>query len=130
MFDHWIYDADSWCEFCLPVPADSPEVADGSGEQDTPAHCSQCRRPLEHSLTSDGVGYAVGALLSYLRDPDRQAWRLVVCDTPGDYFHGSREIEVLRGWAEELRNYALTPRQTVTVELFLKRTAPPTAAVA
>ena len=129
MFPHWCYDADSYCADCLPVPTDHPDAYDGSGEQDTPAHCSQCRRPLEHSLTSDGVGYAVGALLSYLRDPDRHAWRLGVCDTPGDYFHGSREIEVLRGWAEELRNYALSPRQSVAVELFLKRTAP-TAAVA
>lgn len=73
MFDHWIYDSASWCEFCLPVPTDSPDVADGSGEQDTPAHCCECHRPLEHSLTTAGVAYAIDALLGYLKDPGRQA---------------------------------------------------------
>lgn len=130
MFPHWCHEAESYCTDCLPVPTDHPDAYDGSGEQDTPAHCSVCSCPLEHSLTSAGVTYAVGALLDYLREPDRQAWRLAPVDDQRSYYRGGRQIEVMRGWAEELRNYALSPRQSVAVELFLKRTAPPTAAAA
>ena len=65
MFNHYIYDSESYCERCLPkVTGESLKLSleiaqENEGEQDTPANCSRCGRPLKYSLTTDGVDYVL-----------------------------------------------------------------------
>jgi hypothetical protein len=121
----YCYDADVYCEYCLPVNTGHPEVCCASGESDTPQHCCGCHQPLEYSLTSDGVEY----VMEYLREslekgPDE--WNVIRKDhgeDDKDYYKGCRAIEVERDWAGQLQWYGLSKEDERTVDLFLAVTA-------
>ena len=52
---HFHFDGEEYCEDCLPGPGE-PDY----GEQDYPAHCCRCHKPLDCTLTKDGVAYVMG----------------------------------------------------------------------
>jgi hypothetical protein len=122
MSGHYHYECDEYCENCLPVASDSPEVCSDGGEQDTPANCCVCHRPLDYSLTSEGVQY----VLEYIREslaagPDE--WNKVHDCYKGTYYEGSRHVEIVRDWAADLQNYSLDERDKKLVDFFLEVTA-------
>lgn len=123
--ENYIYKGDHYCYGCLPVNTDHPGVMDGSGEQDCPAHCHLCSIPLAYSLTTHGVQYVIDALLSALDEWPKRGTQIV---TDGGYYHGCRQIEVCRDWAEDLRWYSLDVKDKFIVEQFMALTggdAPP-----
>jgi hypothetical protein len=121
--DAFIYQADLYCEDCAVAimarlteegkrPADpfnehtydsdnypKGPYPDGGGEADYFAHCAECREFLCNPLTSEGVRHVTEALDEYLAHKDGAA-------------------DVLDVWAEELRDYALTPDQTRTLHAY------------
>lgn len=66
MDDNYLYEGETYCPMCLPVASNHPDVHDGGGEQDTPAHCSVCRRPVKYDLTPEGVQYVIDAMVDTL----------------------------------------------------------------
>ncbi len=118
--ENYLYRGDHYCYPCLPVVTDHPEVYDASGEQDTPAHCYVCSIPLSYSLTSHGVQYVIDALLDELAHWPERGTQLILDTT---YYHGCRQIEICRGWAEEIRWYSLDAKDKFIVDRFLEVTA-------
>lgn len=120
--EHYIYDSDCYCYSCLPVPTDDPAVHDGSGEQDTPAHCSICDVPLSYELTKEGVEYVIEHLVGDLAAGPEEWERRI--DRPDTYYNGCRHIEISRDWAEYIKDYSLSYKDEFIVETFLRLTAP------
>ena len=121
MDEHYIYDADSWCLACLPVPCTNPEVADGDGEQDTPANCNRCGRPLKYSLTQEGMAYVLDAVMESLRD---QEWELIDEEVES-YYKGMPNCVVVRDWVTNLvKNYGLSRTSRALCDGFLIITKP------
>lgn len=120
--ENYVYDCACYCYPCLPVETDHPKVDDGSGEQDTPAHCSVCDVPLNYLLTLDGVAYVIDKLLDEL-DEGQEEWDKRI-DRPGTFYHGCRHVEITRDWAKDLKSYCLDRRDKFIVETFLEATAP------
>ena len=123
MEENYIYGCECFCGDCLPVSGNHPEVCDGSGEQDSPANCSNCGCPVDYSLTSEGVAYVLEALRDALRESREERDRIMPMRGTGEetmtYWHGSRHIEIVRNWAEELTNYYLSRKDKEFVERFL-----------
>lgn len=129
MFNHYIYDSESYCERCLPkVTGESLKLSleiaqENEGEQDTPANCSRCGRPLKYSLTTDGVDYVLEKIQDILDEGPRRWNRVYKSPRKPDYYKGCRSCDVVRDWAEDLREYYLTDQQKQLVDRFLALTA-------
>jgi hypothetical protein len=119
---HYHLQCEEWCEDCLPVPVDSPEVDYDQGEQDTPANCCACGEPLDCSLTSEGVAYVLEAIRDSLREGREARNRLVPDDDRLSYYRGSRHCEIVRDWAKDLLNYGLIGQDRTLVAHYLSRT--------
>jgi len=121
---HYHYDCEEWCEQCLPVPADSEEVGYDGGEQDTPAHCAGCGRPLDYRLTAEGVEYVVATLRDALEtgiDDHIIPAKGTAEEELSDYYHGSPHYEITRDWARELSGYGgLSDEDEATVARYLE----------
>ncbi len=87
------------CEFCAP---DSWEECDG-GESDSPQHCS-CGRPLEGSLTSDGITYVLDQAEETARDG--YTGTTGIGNGP-PYYVGSPMWAVVSEWIDSLSWYHL-----------------------
>jgi hypothetical protein len=118
---HYHYNCDEYCEYCLPVDEDSPEVDYDSGEQDSPAHCCVCHQPLEYSLTSDGIEYVLEALREELAKPAEERNKVHECYN-GTHYEGCRHVEITRDWAEHIKWYGLAQEDQELVEKFLEET--------
>lgn len=148
----YIYQADLWCDDCthtllntLPKPEDPenessfdsdhyPKYAgDDGGESDCPEHCGGCRCPLGNPLTDHGVTHVLDSIHESLEEAVTKgrtaAWDFLCSEAnnyPKDnYFHGSRHVEILRGWAEQLSDYNLERDEKALVDLFLELSAKP-----
>jgi len=117
---HYHYNYEEWCEDCLPV---SPAEADwDDGEQDTPANCSCCGRPLDYTLTTDGVNYVIEQLCIVMSTGidthiiPNMGTAEEECLT---YYHGMPHYEIMRDWARDLSNYFLNPEDQEIVGYFL-----------
>ena len=90
---HFHFDGEEYCEDCLPGPGE-PDY----GEQDYPAHCCRCHKPLDCTLTKDGVAYVIEAL-----------------QQPLDWHYA-----IVRYWAQTLLNYSLSDSDRKIVTDFLE----------
>ena len=121
---NWAYDADLYCEQCLPVSIHHPGVADGSGEQDSPAHCCGCGRPLDYSLTTEGVAYVIDRIRESLRTREHLSSTTIDHDHAPAYYKGSPIYAITRDWAEDLSWYNLSVKDENLVRRYLELTAP------
>jgi hypothetical protein len=92
-----------------------------SNETDTPQNCCQCSRLCEYCLTEGGVRYVLETLVDALADGIDTG----IIDEPGDYYHGSRQVEILVDWAKDLRDYSLNKTQQFIVDTFLTEATKP-----
>jgi hypothetical protein len=120
MNGHYHYDGEEYCEYCLPADAAGPDVDIDAGGQDTPANCSVCGRPLDYSLTPDGVDYVLSAVEKALADGPG-VWGALY-DGAGTYYRGARRVEIVRDWARDLLGYRLAEGRREMVQDFLART--------
>jgi len=116
---HYHYDCDEYCDECLPVGENSSLVEYDMGEQDSPANCCQCHRPLDYSLTQEGVKYVLGHLKNCIKNGID--WNIYDCYV-GSYYEGMPHCAVVRDWAFELKNYFLTEEEEEIVDKFLELT--------
>lgn len=102
---------------------------EGGGEADTCHHCAGCGVPLENSLTSDGVNHVLEAMRESLQEAvdggRATTWdRIMPLKGTGEetmtYWHGSRHVEIVRGWAEQIQGYMLEKDESALVILFLE----------
>jgi hypothetical protein len=107
-----------FCEFCAPEGAVAYDH--GGGESDCPENCAACHRPLENSLTSDGVEYVMEHIRDELRMPAEYRNASATHWTDGDYYKGCTLTAVVRDWAEQLRWYdGLSERDERVIEWYL-----------
>lgn len=108
--------------------------SNGGGESDSPAHCGACGVPLENDLTSDGVEYVLGAIRESLEEAVEKgrtiAWdRIMPLKGTGEesqtYWHGSRHVDIVREWANQISNYNLEKDESTLVSLFLELSEAP-----
>lgn len=122
MSGHYHYNCEEYCDDCLPVATDHPDVDLDSGDQDSPAHCCKCHRPLDYTLTNDGVNYVIENLLKEIDSEDRDT---VYPCYEGTYYTGSRHCEITRDWAKHLKDHYLSQKDREIVETFLTLTETP-----
>lgn len=117
-------DADIYCLEHCPYP-DACVYDHGAifadSESDTPENCAICLAPINSSLTGDGVAYVLDTARDMLRTP-RDERNTVSHEYDGTYWEGSRRVEIVRAWIERLYWYALTPRESRFMDLFMSRT--------
>ncbi len=95
----YIDEADTYCELC--APEESQEVF-GGRECDAPEHCSICHRPLEYSLTPDGVWYVIEAVLEAL---ENGLDATVYSCYEGTYYEDSPHFAIVEDWVKHLSGY-------------------------
>ena len=149
----YIYSADEFCEQCGEkiiaaitaeghAPADPSDessfdsdefpkyVGEHDGSSDCPGNCADCHRPLNNSLTPAGVEYVIDAILESINEGEEA--RNAVHDEhsqPNDYYKGSRTCEVVRDWAQDLKDsYGLDAKDEFIVNHYLELTAPKVSA--
>lgn len=143
----YMYQAAFYCDDCgskiqaekpnYPPPWDTddyPAHYPDAGESDSPQHCDTCGCPLDHTLTDYGVRYVLDqirdSIEEAIRDGRKATWDRIM-PKPGTaeethtYWHGSRHVEIVRGWAEMIRdynleNYNLEKDEEALVDLFLE----------
>jgi hypothetical protein len=118
---HYHYNCDEYCEDCLPVSENNPEVDYDAGEQDSPGNCCQCHKPLEYTLTSEGVRYVLEYITESLYSPPEKRNLVHDCYN-GTWYEGSRHVEIVRDWAKDLLNYSLNDADRILVDRFLEET--------
>jgi len=118
---HYHYECDEYCDDCLPVDPNHENVDYDYGEQDCPANCCVCHRPLGYSLTTDGVEYVLEAIQESLDRPAEERNKIHKC-YDGTWYEGSRHVEIVRDWAKDLKWYFLTDEQEELVDKFLEET--------
>ena len=128
---HYHHDCEEYCEQCAP-----PEAYPDDGEQDTPANCAGCGRPLDYSLTTEGVEYVLEHIMDALDlglDDHIVPLRGTAEEELLDYYQGSPHYEIVRDWAKDLQNYSLNRKDAYIVQAYLdacdhadaERIAPP-----
>jgi hypothetical protein len=95
-------DSDILCEHCIkPADLDAFDCYPTEDqESDSPMHCTQCHRPLEHNLTDDGVQYVIEAVVNQLLD-----WDLSLIGDILPWYEESPSTEVVKDWAASIRDY-------------------------
>lgn len=119
MRPHWSDENGALCEEHAPdVEGDLD-----SNETDVPENCQVCGRPCEYTLTDAGVKYVMDHIRETL-DAGPEAWNGCTehAATPS-YYRGSRHVEVVRDWADDLRSYALSDDDEWLLKYFLAITA-------
>lgn len=142
----YVFRADIICDRCrakvdVPKPTyaepfdndDYPSYLEDAGECDSPFHCGDCGEPLDYSLTEQGVKYVLESVRESLEEATTHGrsgtWdRIMPAKGTGEesltYWHGSRHVEIVRQWAEDVSNYNLEPDEKAIVDLFLELSAP------
>lgn len=93
-------DTDNW-------PASYPDA----GESDCPQHCDSCHKPLEYSLTNEGIDYVVEAVREMLKSGRENYCKVHPSHDPdSDYYKDSPAFAVVRDWVEDMRYYNLDKR--------------------
>lgn len=122
MNGHFHYDGQEFCETCLPVDENHPDVDLDQGEQDYIAHCCHCHRPLDCSLTSHGVDQVIESLAEALANEEWESREIrdVSHLTGEDYYKGLPHWAVLMDWAEHIESYGgLSQTQEGVLRAFL-----------
>jgi hypothetical protein len=119
---HYHYNCDEYCEDCLPVHEDHEEVDYDCGEQDTPANCCVCHKPLEYSLTSDGVKYVLESIRESLNKSEEDRNKVHNC-YDNTWYENCRHVEIVRDWANNLKWYGgLSEEEEELIDHFLEVT--------
>ena len=63
----YLCDGELICEDCAVDPSSDEEFYTDSNETDSPCHCSWCHRPIDCTLTDDGIKYVYEAIRESLR---------------------------------------------------------------
>ncbi len=113
-------DGELICEFCK-YPRD--KAVGNVQEVDSPWHCSECGRPLEHTLTITGVNYVLKSLQEEMAKGSVNFLRKNVGEETKPYYRGTTGPSVAKDWAEDLLNYNLTKEQKSIVDRFLRMTS-------
>ena len=105
----------SVCENCgTPDPRE---------EVDCPQHCDDCGRPLDYSLTADGIEYVLETLRYALEngiDDHIIPLKGTAEEDCLSYYHGSPHYEITRDWASDLSYYGgLSEEAEATIEQYL-----------
>lgn len=117
MKPHWHDENGAYCEEHAPdVEGDL-----NSNECDCPQNCQVCGRPCEYTLTADGIKYVMDRIRETL-DGGPEVWNQVRSE-PNRYYDGSRQVAVVRDWAEDLCWYSLGEADKWLVDYFLRMTA-------
>lgn len=138
----YVYQADFLCDNCraeidvpkpsYPPPFDTDGYVADAGECDTPCHCGNCGQPIDHTLTEDGIRYVLESIRESIEEAVAQGrestWDRIMpmkgtAEETHTWWHDSRHVEIVRGWAEEIRNYNLDPGEKAIVDLFLELSA-------
>ena len=110
-------DNDILCSFCYNKLDETGDCyPTDQGETDSPMHCSHCHRPLDYNLTSDGVDYVVEYIIQELLEWD-------ISPISGDilpWYDNCPGTEVVKNWAENLKNYGLDSETEQLVDYFLE----------
>lgn len=117
--DRACYDTESGSVYCTLCAPDDLEPEAHPQETDAPTHCCNCGRPVQYSLTKVGVQYVIEAILDTLEEGTDE-WNKV--RETDDYYHNSRSVDVVRDWAEDLKNYNLSRKDKFLVDHFLEVT--------
>ncbi len=118
MNEHYHHECEEYCEDCAPKDAKP-----GNGEQDCPINCCNCGRPLDYSLTSDGVEYVISYIIEALENGlDNHIIPLTgTLEVESlTYYHGSPHYEIVRDWAKDLEAYSLDRKDAVIVQMYLE----------
>lgn len=92
-------DTDDW-------PVSYPDA----GEADSPQNCDSCGKPLEYSLTNDGIDYVVEAVRETLQLGRSHYCRIYPSHRENDYYEGTPLFSVVKDWVEDMRYYNLDKR--------------------
>lgn len=57
MTDYITHNGELVCEHCMIDPTPEEEICTDNLEMDSPANCSYCNRPIDCTLTDDGIKY-------------------------------------------------------------------------
>jgi len=125
----YIGEAEWLCEDCgIEAGLSEEDSYPDCGETDCPENCARCHRPLEYSLTGEGVTYVMEHLdhevAKWNLSPSKAMgeWKAVHDCYKGTWYEGSPWIVIMRDWAEELGNYGLDDADEHVVEMFLTLT--------
>lgn len=99
-FDKATLDTDNW-------PAGYPDA----GESDSPCNCGSCGKPLEYSLTTDGVAYVLEAVKEHLKSGWRNYLRIHTSCRYPDYYEHTPAFFVVKDWVEDLSCYLMEEEQ-------------------
>lgn len=142
----YIYQADVYCDDCgqaikakcpkpnYPQPWDTDDYPASASEDeptDSPQHCGGCHVPLDNPLTDEGLLYVLEAIEEAMTGPESERNRIMPKPGTGEdcesfaYWHGSRHVDILRGWAEKARDCALACEESTTIDCFLRWTEAP-----
>ena len=92
---------DAYCIICAPINSDPVE----NQESDCPVTCSVCHRPLQYSLTEDGVKYVIEKMKSTLKEGYKEYLQEIA--NKENYYDGCPRIGILLDWADDLIWYNL-----------------------
>ena len=114
-----------YCDDCGDPDRDTSADVENE-ESDTPQHCNVCGRPFINPLTTAGVNYVLEQLCFQLDDYLANGTHIIplmgTAENTMTYWHGRRHIEITRGWAQDLKDYALDEADLGFVDRFLKDT--------
>lgn len=91
-----------------------------SNEVDSPENCVECGRLCNYSLTSAGIEYVIDHILDALEEGPEE-WAKP-CEGLS-YYKGSRHVEIVRDWAEDLKWYGLSRVDKFVIDHFLEVTS-------
>ncbi len=117
-----IYQADIYCDECgqkieasLIKPTeelwdsdDYPNSFPDNEESDSPQHCAACLRPIETTLTPDGIKLVLAAVKTEFQNELR--WEINDC-YKGTYYEDSPHIAIVADWVEQIRHYGGLPEE-------------------
>lgn len=116
MSDGYCFDGAFYCENCLPVDENHPDVYLDNGDTDCPTCCSACNRPVTYTLTADGREYVLAAIKASLRDGHDKA------PLPGHYtgyYEGVPLGGMVLDWAEALSYSLLGDKDQAMVDHYI-----------
>jgi hypothetical protein len=109
--DAYLLECEWYCGECKPLVAE--EYADGGGESDTPQHCHGCGKPLENTLTSEGVQYALEHAEEEARRPREERERIIPLKGTAEedglaWYKGEPHKRIVLDWLDQLNDYCLS----------------------
>lgn len=117
MKSHYHFNGEEYCEDCLPVSSDYPDVDIDYGEQDTPANCHICLKPLDYTLTQTGVEHVLEKITNEYLSGDMNT---IFPQYKGTFYQESRHGNIVGDWAKNLLGYSLSCQEEALVKMYLE----------